>query len=146
MGVQAVSRGYSITTSVSLDTETIAIKRRLPNFSRFVRVCLREWAQLQDGLHIIPLESNRRFGRCNPMHTNGACVICWPEGKPSRDSYFAWMAAHSDGHDPTFADDVLEIEEARVIGPANSYDEPHKKRANTPAKVGLIRKFARWIY
>ena len=141
-----MSRGYSITTSVSLDAQTVQIKRRLPNFSRFVRVCLREWAQMQDGNHIVPIEANRRYARCNPMHSTGCCAICWPEGRPSRASYFLWMDAHRDGQDSTFADDLLEIEEARIVGPAQTYEKPDKKGKSTPVPVGLIRRFGRWIY
>jgi len=74
--------------TISLDDDTAKIADRLPNFSRFVRQCLVRYASEAsiapiDGdkhLHIAP-EAARVWGetkdKCNPLHKNGRCAICW---------------------------------------------------------------------
>ena len=152
----------SIIKSVSLTPDTDEIRQRLPNFSRFVRSCLREWAAMEGGDHIqtnpldrVPSDNTGQehwFSRCNPMHANGCCPICWPFGRPSRDSFRAWrdycqkliaQGVIPDASDIEFIDTGLEVNQRRVIGYAGT-----QKKTNEKAKdaVASVRRFARWLY
>ena len=77
--------------TISLDEDTAQIADRMPNYSRFVRQSLIRYAATATELaswpkpgekvrHIAPIEA-RIWGetkdKCNPMHKNGRCPICW---------------------------------------------------------------------
>jgi len=82
-------------SSVSLCEETYPIAKSMPNFSSFVRECLRRWRneQLSDqGRHLQPIEIlNNVTGIsetiCNPFSHNGLCVMCWPHGGPKMEDW-----------------------------------------------------------
>lgn len=157
----------SIIKSISLTPDTDEIRQRIPNFSRFVRNCLREWSAMEGGHHTqrnpldrVPSDNTGKehwFSRCNPMHANGCCPICWPFGRPTRDSFRAWRdycqkllakGTEPDASDIEFIDSALETNEHRVVGYTGPEKKPHKKAedAVAPVRVGLIRRFARWLY
>lgn len=74
-------------TTVSLDEQTAAIAKSMPNFSHFVRECLlRHHASSvnQDDCNYVKQE---RFGnRCVPrVRGRPTCFICWPHGRPSQE-------------------------------------------------------------
>jgi len=87
--------------TISLDSTTAKIAENIPNFSQWVRTQLLMVHVLEGGepIHIQPIKSMRQylvtipthrdaFGRpvlekyntkrCNPHHTKGKCVVCWP--------------------------------------------------------------------
>ena len=75
--------------TISLDESSRIIAERIPNFSRWVRDQLREWARSagnpikpEDARHIAPPPA-RVWGmnkdKCNPRHRKGMCNICWED-------------------------------------------------------------------
>jgi len=78
-----------IVTSVSLDEETKEIASQMPNFSGFVRECLRRWrneAIADNNRHIHPIERNGET-ICYPYSKKGICGLCWSEGIPTQDQW-----------------------------------------------------------
>ena len=62
--------------SVNLDEETIAISKKVGNFSEFVRVCLRRWnAHQMENDHIQPIRVPESK-KCIPHHKAGLCLTC----------------------------------------------------------------------
>jgi len=76
----------SIIRSISLDTKTAKIAKRVPNFSKFVRQCLLQWEAIRHSPDC-PVE---RLGHglvgdhCVPAPTR-VCLKHWPVGTPRID-------------------------------------------------------------
>ena len=73
-----------VNKTISLDAQTAIIAERMPNFSQFVRNCLRRQARMDKkkaGLEHIAPQSARNWGdtgdKCNPRHMKGRCFLCW---------------------------------------------------------------------
>jgi glutaredoxin len=84
----------SIIKSVSLDPEAAARAKRIPNFSRFVRECLRRHDQAMNPDD--PFSSCRTEGDelCNPLTPDsqgGRCMYCWPAGPPPKADWSAYL-------------------------------------------------------
>jgi len=138
----------SIITSISLDLETVEIKDRVIanyGFSRWIRECLREADAQANPAHTTE-EEHRIGGLCNGMK-KPACVICWPEGAPTSAGWKEWISID---HTSPVKRRRPSAEKPRIIkaGLADS-DARTERQKTTPrrrAKVGLIRRFIRWIY
>lgn len=88
-GVIDLAKRNPYTTTISLDEETKAIARTLPNLSWFVRDALRTH---RDTTNRMILAEHPRYdittGCCSPFNNAGLCGICWPQGAPTRK---AWL-------------------------------------------------------
>jgi len=78
----------SIIRSISLDTKTAKIAKRVPNFSKFVRQCLLQWEAIRHSPDC-PVE---RLGHglvgdhCVPAPTR-VCLKHWPVGTPRMEDW-----------------------------------------------------------
>jgi len=72
----------SIVKSVSLDPESANIARRIPNFSKFVRECLKRYAALNGGEPICPVaDLVDTLGQAFCVPARGrVCLKHWPDG------------------------------------------------------------------
>jgi len=87
-GIAIVSR----ITSISLDEETAMISKQIPNFSGFVRDCLRRyWAEVTETV-CLTLDEHKIGGLCR-MRKERVCLECWPNGYPSKDDWKIFMHA-----------------------------------------------------
>jgi len=140
-----------IVKSVSLDPETDAIAGMIPNFSRFVRNCLRRYHATiitpicrTDEAHIIG-------GYCIPS-SKRLCLACWPNGPPD---YADWKTYNltmklPDCDDESFmnARDWIQ-EKAKEANPGmiDFTDIPMKGNAKPEKKVkakkGIIARILR---
>lgn len=75
--------------SINLDETTNKIRKKVPNFSLFVRQCLHRYSaqlnaqnescQYTDSLEVFD-------GKCNPLNAQRPiCFHCWPNGSPSKE-------------------------------------------------------------
>ena len=71
----------SIIASISLDPETKRIASQIPNFSRFVRNCLRRYHATLITPHCRAEDENIVGGLCIPS-AKRVCLSCWPDGPP----------------------------------------------------------------
>jgi len=71
----------SIIASISLDPETKRIASQIPNFSRFVRNCLRRYHATLITPHCRAEDENIVGGLCIPS-AKRVCLACWPNGPP----------------------------------------------------------------
>ena len=93
--------------SVSLDEQTAAIADNIGNFSKFVRGRLIEYDNTTKATAIQILEHNaprtiRANGNlsvavCFPFHLSGCCILCWPDGPPTRGAWLEWTATIKTG-------------------------------------------------
>jgi len=93
-----------IVKSVSLDEQTARIADNLGNFSKFVRGRLIAYDNTTKATAIQMLEHNSprilhtpdstKFGDgvkvCFPFAASGCCILCWPDGPPTRGAWFEW--------------------------------------------------------
>ena len=100
-----------IVKSVSLDEQTAHIADNLGNFSKFVRGRLIAYDNTTKATAIQTLEHNApRTIRtptatsiddgikvCFPFHLTGCCVLCWPDGPPTRGGWLEWSAGIKEG-------------------------------------------------
>lgn len=131
----------SIITSISLDEETNEIRERVVGhyrFSAFVRASLRELDAQCSPTHTTD-ETARHHGLCNGLF-KPVCVICWPDGAPSRA---AWLAFVTNGAEKPSA------EKQRVVKSnfTHDYTGNESKRTTPPKKSskGLLRRFLAWL-
>jgi hypothetical protein len=81
-----VDSNMAVTKTITLDEKTSKIAAKIPNFSKWVRLCLIDLEYKQTGqietFHIASLEG-RIWGenkdKCNPHHKDGLCITCWGE-------------------------------------------------------------------
>lgn len=75
--------------SINLDETTDKIRKKVPNFSLFVRQCLHRYSaqlnaqqescQYNDSLELFD-------GKCNPLNAQRPiCFHCWPNGAPTKE-------------------------------------------------------------
>jgi len=97
-----------IVKSVSLDEQTAHIADNIGNFSKFVRGRLVAYDNTTKATAIQILEHNApRSIRtpnpdlfvdvCFPFHLTGCCVLCWPDGPPTRGAWLEWTATIKTG-------------------------------------------------
>jgi len=99
-----------IVKSVSLDEQTDRIASNIGNFSKFVRSRLIEYDNATKATAIQAVEHNAprfiHYGRgnsdlsvevCFPFHLSGCCVLCWPDGPPTRGAWLEWTATIKTG-------------------------------------------------
>ena len=97
-----------IVKSVSLDEQTAHIADNIGNFSKFVRNRLIAYDNTTKATAIQILEHNApRSIRtpnpdlfvevCFPFHVSGCCVLCWPDGPPTRGAWLEWTATIKTG-------------------------------------------------
>jgi hypothetical protein len=121
-----------IIKSISLDEDSAKIADTMPNFSHFVRECLYRHAVKQSS-QCTEVKPERFKGRCNPL-SKVPCFICWPNGKPSKDSVRQWS---QDGLTMDWLDAQARISNQRLIDLRNI----NTKTPNLPLKGGGKRSF-----
>ena len=99
----------SFVRSVSVCETTAKIAGNIPNFSEFVRTMLLIHADESQLTHIqMPEDRATHFvnlnnihvtvqGRCNPFHSKGRCLICWPHGVSIDAQMWELKKEHSEG-------------------------------------------------
>lgn len=133
----------SIITSISLDQETLEIKNRVVGhyqFSKFVRACLRELDAQCSPTHTTH-EDSRVHGLCNGLF-KPCCVICWPDGAPSRADWLAFAGQTIPPTQPS-------AEKQRVVKSNFTHDYTGSEGKKTPTRKrtqkGLIRRLLAWL-
>ena len=80
--------------SISLDQTTDAIRKKVPNFSAFVRQCLNRYASQVDAQSSSCSYTDALIiyeGRCNPLNASRpVCFYCWPNGVPTKELVRVW--------------------------------------------------------
>jgi hypothetical protein len=155
-----------IVKSVSLTPHTaMIVDDVLPSgkFSAFVRECLVQYEATMrpdSGSCLVPHRRDQNLLLCNPIHKNAKCLYCWPHGVPSADKWKLYQLApiiSASGYTITrneyYADEEWIQEEAKKNNPYKidfeNYDQlliEQAKKTKKTAKVGVIRRFVRWIY
>lgn len=118
-------------TSVNLDDETHSISKRVGNFSEFVRECLRRWNAYDQGIHIQQAPINKQGKKCFPMHKKGCCVLCWPDGPPTREDWGYYVEAWKTT--PESATRHIE-EQARKANVVSDFPIPQESKFQKPRK------------
>jgi len=97
-----------IVKSVALDEQTAPIADNIGNFSKWVRGRLIAYDNMTKATAIQILDHNApRSIRtpnpdlsvevCFPFHLSGCCVLCWPDGPPTRGAWLEWTATIKTG-------------------------------------------------
>lgn len=84
----------SIIKSISLDPEAAARAKKIPNFSRFVRECLRRHDQAmnpEDPFSVCQVEGDELCNPFTPSNQGGRCLYCWPAGPPPKEDWSAYL-------------------------------------------------------
>jgi len=134
------------------------IARSGMNFSKFVRDCLRRHQAMQNMTEHQNENALERLGICPP---NSRCVVCYPNGIPSPDSWklfrgirpefrttdrvdFDGSAKRYQGVEVGNVEWLLDSIEPEVnVGDLGS---PGNAKTTRKAKKGLIRRFLAFIY
>lgn len=132
------------TTTVALDEETAELVERIPNFSEWVRNQIRQEAgKAGVGTHTQD-PKHRVRGKCNPMGKN-PCRVCWPEGAPSKDDWYAFREGLIDEIDSSYQQRMKHFTQQSFAG-----DVAKKKSteaiSDNHEQIGIIRRFWRWIF
>jgi hypothetical protein len=144
-----------IVKSVSLDPETDAIAGMIPNFSRFVRNCLRRY----HATLITPIcrtdEAHIVGGYCIPS-AKRLCLACWPNGPPDYPDWKSFGRSikflEVDGEDfPLLLEQAREWVQEKAMeanpGMIDFTDIPMKGNAKPEKKVkakkGIIARILR---
>jgi hypothetical protein len=149
-----------IVKSISLTPHTaMIVDNVLPSgkFSAFVRECLEQYYH-----QISPENGSCRFNsetkhtdKCNPAGKGIKCFYCWPHGSPSNEDWRLYSKRSTKWeHNPHYNNNEWIIERSRANNPVqidfSNYEEllieQAKKKQPRSKQVGLIRRFARWIY
>jgi hypothetical protein len=88
---------------------------------------------------------------CHPYGGRHLCLICWPDGAPSKEKWHIWSSEqklHLDRnrkgiHSPRPLGDGLK-EDTHIARPIQPSQEEGQKAI--PSDVGLIRRFLRWVF
>ncbi|AXQ66304.1 MAG: hypothetical protein [Virus sp.] len=155
-----------IVKSVSLTPHTaMIVDDVLPSgkFSAFVRECLEQYEnhkKPETGSCLTPHRNDLNITRCNPVGSARKCLYCWPNGSPTAEDWKEYRRRPLVGHsgyilspNPRYADHEWIDTKAKENNPHKidfrDYDrkmkEQAKKKEKTP-KLGLIRRFIRFIY
>lgn len=104
--------------SISLDAETFEIAKTIPNFSKFVRVCLRRHQNHEGKSSMIHRQLGlfERVGFCMP---NSLCPVCWIDGVPTDYNWDLYM-----GRDPKERNTTARSIEAQMNHPTIPYEGP----------------------
>ena len=98
-----------IVRSVSLDDETDKLAGEMGNFSKWVRIWIRQHHQMRLAQAIKSTTHNapRRFYYadsttlftevCWPFHKEGCCLLCWPDGPPNDGAYAEYTRSLKEG-------------------------------------------------
>ena len=82
-------REKSFIRSVNLDKTTDEIRKKVPNFSGFVRQCLNRYASQVNSQNQSCNYTDSLIlyeGKCNPLNASRPiCFYCWPNGAPTRE-------------------------------------------------------------
>lgn len=129
--------------SVSLDEQTAHIADNIGNFSKFVRVRLIQYDNTTKATAIQVLEHNAprilhtpnstKFGEgvkvCFPFSDTGCCVLCWPDGPPTRGAWYEWSDGIKGGliHAPKPEGEGWHDGEVEI-------DPPKKKKQSKPKR------------
>ena len=76
----------AVVKTITLDERTARIAKKIPNFSKWVRLNLLDLEHKQTGqmeeFHLAEPQA-RKWGpdkdKCNPHLTTGLCITCWGE-------------------------------------------------------------------
>ena len=154
-----MSQSDWIIKSVSLNPgDAKIIENSDMNFSKFVRECLRRYAQLKDtGKHATP-EVLERIGVCPPR---SQCALCWPNGTPADFDWKLFRGVNPQ-YQPTDKVDVsgmarryvgvevgnVELLKECVVPMVSVADIgfPGNHKSVKKSKKGLIRRFIAFIY
>jgi len=117
----------SIITSISLDEETARISKQIPNFSGFVRDCLRRyWAEVTEPDCMTP--DDQKVGGLCRMRKERVCLECWPDGYPRKEDWKIFMHASKPP-------------ERELVG-IRGYDHP---RESSPFMIEARKDPQKWI-
>lgn len=136
-------------TTISLDDVSYEQAKSVGNLSLFVRSRLQDHA---DERAQQPLDYHNAMHSalkvCHPhKDPNGYCAICWPYGRPNKTE---WLDYTRYAHE--------EIRRGRQVPTPprqlpDRRDNPHaqtiteqESSQTIPQKVGIIRKFWRWLF
>jgi len=98
-----------IVRSVSLDAETDKMAGEMGNFSKWVRVWIRQHHQMRlaQAIKSTTHNAHRRFyyagssdlftDVCWPFDKKGCCVLCWPDGPPNDGAYAEYVRSLKEG-------------------------------------------------
>jgi hypothetical protein len=104
--------------SISLDAETFQIAKTIPNFSKFVRECLRRHQNHEGKLSMIHRQPGvyERNGFCMP---NSLCPVCWIDGVPTEYNFDLFM-----GRDPKERNRTQQSVSEAMNNPPIPYEGP----------------------
>mgnify|MGYP001243475088 FL=1 len=132
------------TTTVALDEETAELVQQIPNFSEWVRNQLRQEAgKAGVGTHTKD-PKHRVRGKCNPMGKN-PCRVCWPEGAPSKDDWFAFRKGLIDEIDSSYQQRMKHFTQ-QAFSRDVSKEKSTKAISSNHEQIGIIRRFWRWVF
>ena len=154
-----MSQSDWIIKSVSLDPgDAKIVEDSDMNFSKFVRECLRRYAQLNDTTKHAAEKVRERIGVCPPR---SHCPLCWPNGTPTDFDWKSFRGLNPQ-YQPTDMVDAsgmarryVGVEVGNVewlkecVVPMVSVADigfPGNHNSAKKSKKGLIRRFLAFIY
>lgn len=154
-----LSQSDWIIKSVSLDPgDAKIVEDSDMNFSKFVRECLRRYAQLNDTTKHAAEKVRERIGVCPPR---SHCPLCWPNGTPT-DFDWKLFRGLNPQYQPTDMVDASGLARRYVgveVGNVEWLKEcvvpmvsvadigfPGNHKSAKKTKKGLIRRFLAFIY
>jgi|TARA_Y100001951_G_scaffold85023_1_gene74712 hypothetical protein len=104
--------------SISLDAETFQIAKTIPNFSKFVRECLRRHQNHEGKLSMIHRQPGvfERTGFCLP---SSLCPVCWIDGVATDHNFDLYM-----GRDPQDRNRSSRSVDESINHPPTPYEGP----------------------
>ena len=146
----------SLSTSIRLDDESRELVKDIPNLSHYVRGVIKSDPRLrriQKEEHL-PGYPHALVTFCHPFGGNHLCLVCWPDGAPSKDDWKYWskeqMMHRSRSRTGIF--------DARPLGQGREKDihlttpdQPPQNEGEDAAtriipKKGLIRRFISFFW
>jgi hypothetical protein len=140
-------------TSIRLDDESKKLVEGIGNLSHYVRTVIKDDPRLR---RIVKEEHHPGYPHpnvtfCHPFGGRHLCLICWPDGAPSKDKWGIWskdQMMHTIRNRPG-------IHSARPLGEGIE-ENTHVARSTEPPEnegqkavsddLGLIRRFIRWVF
>jgi len=146
-----------IVRSVSLDDETDKLAGEMGNFSKWVRVWIRQHHQMRLAQAIKSTTHNatRRFYYadsttlftevCWPFSKEGCCVICWPDGPPHDGAYAEYTRSLKEGSGMDRPDGLGWPEPEHVNSTESEKGLSSIPRARVKVKKSRFSRFLSWF-